>query len=293
MSRIARWRKGRSSGPPTKNSSRFSSCRPIAVSGRCFTLAAASSIAKGRPSSLRQISSTSDALCRSSWRSGITACARSQKSFVAGQPMMSSAGSSPIWEGDSRGGTGNSCSPRNRRALRLVTTKVVSGQLCTSEYTSGAAGVRCSRVSSTIRKRLPARCLIKSCSRLGPASATPIVLASSGATSDASFTSPSETKKQPSGKDSCISRAASRASRVFPMPPGPVNVSSLTRPASSVALMPSSSRDRPRSGVSADGSPPAVGMEGGLNTRPRASASNLRRRSSSSPRAEAIRLAVS
>src|SRR3979411_1068822 len=115
---------------------------------------------------------------------------------------MSPGGSSPTLEGDSRGGTGNSCSPRNRNALRLVTRKVVLGQLSTSEYTKGAAAVRCSSVSSTTNDRLAARCLIKSCSRLGPVSMTPIVLASSNATKLGSFTSPNETKKQPSGNES-------------------------------------------------------------------------------------------
>ena len=57
--------------------------------------------------------------------------------------------------------------------------------------------------------------------------------------------------------------------------------------------MVSSSRDRPRNGVGAGGSPPAAATSGGRTCLPRASASNLRRPSSSSPRAEAMRLAVS
>src|SRR5207245_9190679 len=108
---------------------------------------------------------------------------------------------------DASGGTGNSGSARNRTGRRLVTRKVVLGQLSTSEYTNGAAAVRCSSVSSTTRERLSARCRIKSCSRLSPVSTTPIVLASSDATRLASFTSPNETKKQPSGNESWITLA--------------------------------------------------------------------------------------
>ena len=200
----------------------------MAASGRCLTRAAASSIAKGRPSSLRQISTTSKAVSRSRSRFRLTAFARSQKSAVAGQRTMSSGVGSVTPDGNSKGGTANSCSPRSRRALRLVTRKVVSGHLRSREYTSGAAGVRCSKVSRTTSAFLPVRRLVRSSSRSAPVSTTPRLFASSGATKEASFNSPSETKKTPPRKEAPICWVISMASRVFPMPPGPVSVSSLT-----------------------------------------------------------------
>ena len=93
---------------------------------------------------------------------------------------------------------------------------------------SGTAGMRCSKVSITTNARLPARRLVSSSTSSGPVSTTPITLASSGATRAASLSSPSATKKTPPPNSARTWAAASSASRVLPMPPGPVSVSRRT-----------------------------------------------------------------
>ncbi len=59
--------------------------------------------------------------------------------------------------GTGSGGTGNSCSPLSRSALRLVTTSTTSGAAASSWASSGAAPVTCSKLSSTSRTCLERR----------------------------------------------------------------------------------------------------------------------------------------
>ena len=237
------------------------------------------------------MSTTIAALHLSSSRSGRTARARSQNSAVAGQRISVAAGSSSSDGGESSGGSGNSCSPRSRSALRLVTRNVVDAHRSSSAYTTGAAAVTCSKVSSTINDSGPANRAARTSSSRAPDSTAPIALASSGATSAALRRSPSETKKVPPGYASRTARAASMARRVFPIPPVPVNVSSRTSGRPSVAVTCSSSRARPSSGVGTTGRGADASPDCG--TWPRATASNARLCSPARPRAAASRCAVS
>jgi hypothetical protein len=93
---------------------------------------------------------------------------------------------------------------------------------------SGAAGMRCSKVSSTTNDGFPARRLASRLRMSGPVSTTPITLASSGATREESLSSPSGTKKTLPPNIPWAWAAACSASRVLPMPPGPVSVSRRT-----------------------------------------------------------------
>jgi hypothetical protein len=73
--------------------------------------AAASSIARGRPSSLAQISTTAGAFSSVREKSGLTARARSTKSLMASYSGRCSRGGRDSGSGNERGGTGNSYSP--------------------------------------------------------------------------------------------------------------------------------------------------------------------------------------
>ena len=77
------WRAGRFARPAGEESERL--CRRASSAGgeKSLTRTAASSIARGRPSSLRQISATAGALPLVSWKSGWTARARWTKKATA------------------------------------------------------------------------------------------------------------------------------------------------------------------------------------------------------------------
>ena len=81
--RIVCWRAGRVRAPPVNSGNRCSSRFSSAWGGSILTKAAASSIAKGNPSSREQISATAGALAVVTVKSGLTACARSMKSRTA------------------------------------------------------------------------------------------------------------------------------------------------------------------------------------------------------------------
>ena len=137
MSRSVRWRSGRSRAPPESSCSRRSNRSSSASGENSLTLAAASSMASGSPSSRRQISSTVEAFAAVSSKAGATATARSQKSRTAGESR------SP----KKSGGTGNCRSPMSRSGALLVASTVRRGHSPTRSATKGAAGRRCSRLS--------------------------------------------------------------------------------------------------------------------------------------------------
>ena len=85
-----RWRAG-SRRPAVNGASRSPSRSTIWRGEKWGTCAAASSIARGMPSSLRQISAMSDALAAAMTKSGRTAAARSQKSCTASDVSVTSA----------------------------------------------------------------------------------------------------------------------------------------------------------------------------------------------------------
>ena len=146
-------------------------------------------------------------------------------------------------------GTSYSCSPETCRTARLVTTALISGAARSRSATIDAAATTCSKLSRTSRRRL-SRSQSPSNSWIGRPvlSATPSALAIRGATSIGSRIGSSGTKKTPSGKSSDDRAASWSDSRVLPVPPGPVSVSSRV-PASSRAAV-SSSASRPTKVVS-------------------------------------------
>ena len=131
--------------------------------------------------------------------------------------------------GRESGGTRNSCSPDTPSATRLVTRTFSRGQASSRSETTGAAGRRCSKLSSTRSRRRSAskwwsRATEKSC----PASRPPSAWKIAGATCSGAPTAPRETNATPSRKAPASSSATAIARRVLPTPPGPVSVSSRT-----------------------------------------------------------------
>src|SRR5215210_7891937 len=83
---------GRSRAPPVRSFRRLPSLFSNALGGSILTIAAASSMAKGSPSSLTQISATAGALSLVIVKSGLTAFARSTKSLTASYCVSRSKG---------------------------------------------------------------------------------------------------------------------------------------------------------------------------------------------------------
>ena len=212
------------------------------VSRRVF--AAASSMARGRPSRKRQRSATSSAWSRSR-KSGATASARSTNISTAGAATISSADASS--GGTSSGGTGISCSARRRSGSRLVDSTVRQEVRSTRSCTSRPPLAIDSRLSSTTRMRE---------SRLASAvsSSLPVTARVSSRVSWASsvrsvvlrWTTPSN----------CVATvaAATAATLDFPEPPGPVSVSERTCPSDSRSRIRATSARRPNVGVEGRGS---------------------------------------
>ena len=102
------------------------------------------------------------------------------------------------------------------------------------------------RAAAACRRGTPSR---RSASEPAPLSLSPSVCAIVGSTSSGSAIGASATKNTPCGKSSTSSAAAWSASRVLPVPPGPVSVSSRTSSRRSSSATAASSRSRPISGV--------------------------------------------
>ena len=143
----------------------------------------------------------------------------------ATDPMVRSVSMSRLPLGTARGGTGNSCSPAMRRPAREVTITLSFGEAISRAATCGDAASTCSKLSSTSRK---ARSFRYPPSRTTGSSAVwlrPIAEAIVTATIDGSATMSSGTKNTPSYRSE-RSAAICNARRVFPVPPGPVRVTS-------------------------------------------------------------------
>ncbi len=154
---------------------------------------------------------------------------------------------------------------------------------------SGAAGSRCSRLSSTRSRRRPPRwsatTVRASCT---PLWATPSAWATVVSSNVGSRRAASSTTVTAPPNSAAARRAASSASRVLPTPPGPVRVSSRMRPEVSAATTSPSSRRRPTNGGPA--SPADARVESGTaGAAPpgRAAAASAARCASSSARASA------
>ncbi len=129
---------------------------------------------------------------------------------------------------------------------------LMSGAARRRSATTGAAAMTCSKLSRTSRSRL-SRSQSATVSLMGrvPPSVTPSAVAIRGATSIGSRIGSSGTKKTPSGKSSAARAASWSDSRVLPVPPGPVRVSSRVVASSPAAS--SSSASRPTKVVSCTG----------------------------------------
>ena len=163
---------------------------------------------------------------------------------------MSASGSVTSWGGSDSGGTGNSCSPETRSGARLDTMTVSFGADRSRSETIGAPATTCSKLSSTssavrslrwsFTRSIGGRC----------GASSPMDAAMADGTRSGSVTDASGTNQVPSGYRSTQSPARASDSRVLPVPPGPVSVSSRVR--SSSATAPSTSA-RPTNVVSCGG----------------------------------------
>ena len=152
--------------------------------------------------------------------------------------------------GSGSGPIASSCSPAIRSGSRLVATTWMRGAARSSSDSGAAATSTCSRLSSTSRKgachaaRPPACRAGVSPGRSRSSSVCEIV----EMTASVSSAPASATKKTPLGKRSCIFVASSIASRVLPIPPGPVSVSTRRSRARRSSAASASSASRPTSG---------------------------------------------
>ena len=228
------WR-GSASRSPWSRSSRCDSRSSSCSAEKTAVRAAASSIASGSSSRRAQSSSTDGVVVKV----GSTARARARKSSA---PSCSE-----------RGGTGQVCSPPMRRRSRLVTSRHEPFVARSAATRSAAGGSRCSTLSRSTSSDFPERWATSvSSSGVPGSSLTASARASEGSRSSGSRSGASGTQKMPSGKDSDASAAACRASRVLPVPPGPVKVRSRVRLVRSSTTS-DSSRSRPRKGVAGTG----------------------------------------
>ena len=157
------------------------------------------------------------------------------------------AGSVEPGSGVGSGGSGYSCSPRTRSTLRLVTKKCTPGALASRSSTSGAAAVTFSKLSSRISACMLARYDFRLATGSAPAaSRMPSACATVGATRAGSRTPERSTNHAPSRKAVSHRAATSIASRLLPMPPGPVSVSRRAGPETSPHTS-SASSSRPTS----------------------------------------------
>src|SRR5262252_5863490 len=189
---------------------------------------AASSRASGMPSSRRHRSSTAPAFPASTVKPGTTAAARSLSSQTASEPSSCCTEISSPSPGSDIGGTTILTSPATPKACRPVARTCSSGQdLVRAAARTAQASSRCSQLSNTSRRRLPARYSVSNDSDSPPdRSCTPSALKTACVTSSGSRIEARETSQVPSGNPRDISAAARSASRVFPAPPVPVRVSS-------------------------------------------------------------------
>ena len=221
-SRIVCWRAGRSRLPPVSRSRRCSRRSSRAAGGRTRTQAAASSMARGKPSRRRQMAATAAALSGSGQSVGALAVARSRKRATAGTCANSATDERRSLAGSGSGSSGN-----------LAFTAHAQGRSARGQHRELRAG---GKQGGDLRSRLEDLLAVveqeqqllrreereQSVSRSGcPArSRTPRVLAMVGRTNCASRTGARSTKTTPSRNAPCSCAPTSRARRVLPVPPG-------------------------------------------------------------------------
>ena len=224
--------------------------------GNTLTRAAASSSASGRPSKRTHNSASGRALASVSAKLGSMARAWCRNSATDGTRASASSVGSCSRSGIARGGTGNTRSQRSRRRARLVTRILRLTHSVRSRDKPGAASATCSKLSSTSSTRpSPMKSSTRSMCGRSPVSRRPSVRAIADWTSRASASGTRSTRYTPPSNTSSRLAATSSASRVLPVPPGPVRVSRRTGADddSSCWRALSNSRSRPTSGVGCAG----------------------------------------
>jgi len=255
-----RCRSGRSRAPAVSTCSRSPSRASSAEGGSILTLAAASSMASGRPSSRRQICATAWALSPFSSKPGDAARARSANRCTEGY-CQRSAVSMPAAAagGTGSGSTENSCSPLSLSTLRLVTITVSPGAAVSRSPIRGAASLTCSKLSITSSTRLACRYAMTSVTSLPAEVLSPSPAAIAAGTRSADWTGARSMNRTPPGNSGRSLVAACMASLLFPTPPGPVRLISRAPCPSTRSAIAAVSCWRSTSGVAGAGSAPASG----------------------------------
>src|SRR5215212_1240041 len=231
--------------PPVSSSREPSSLSDICSKDRVPTLAAASSMASGIPSSLLHTSATACALPAVKAKEGSRLRARARNRRADSDLSSSSTMNEYRGSGALSGGTGHLSSPSTPSSSRLVANTRKRGHESSRTSTSRAvASNRCSQLSTTrSNSLLPKTSVSVSTSGSSGRSGTSTASATALGTSASSESGANSTSHTPSGYASRRSRDTSRARRVLPEPPAPVSVSSLL--ISSSRLTSSISRSRP------------------------------------------------
>ena len=191
---------------------------------------AASSIASGNPSRRRQISQIAAALPDVSVNDDSTdraACTNSATEAIIGKSTGIRGTPAGMASGTGSGGTRTTVSPRTARGICVVATTCNAGHASSSPCAMRRQpSITCSQLS---RSRNKWRDWTAAAARMrkspGPASSAPIASAISRSTLAASSTIARSTMTL-ARKSISTRRANSRASCVFPTPPGPVSVRS-------------------------------------------------------------------
>ena len=155
---------------------------------------------------------------------GLTALARSRKSWTDSKPASAVGASASAGRGQESVCTRQRVSPAVASGSRLVARMVRRGQPVSSVVARRAqASTRCSQLSR-ISKTAFGASWSTSVSTIGRSccSRTPIVEATTRGTRSGSETAASSTNQTPSGYASSASAATCNASRVLPVPPVPV-----------------------------------------------------------------------
>ena len=156
VARSVRCRAGAVRSPVVRSRNRSASRAPICSTDSARTRAAASSMARGIPSSARHSVATAPALSSLTANPGSEAAARSANKLIASDryaastvAIMSSA--TKVNGGTDSGGTCHTCSAATRSGSRLVTISRSPGALASSRWQTWAqTSIRCSQLSSAI-----------------------------------------------------------------------------------------------------------------------------------------------
>ena len=226
-----------SAGAPAGRARRRSgACRPrrggrsIASGVRTFARAAASSIASGRPSRRAQISATAAAFSSVSAKSGRRP-APARRTARPRRWQQARGGDAAVRRGQRERRDGElvlAGDPQRLAARRPAPSPAAAARR--SSATDAAAARTCSKLSST-----SSSCLSRRWSREGSrrrdspgATCTSRTSAIALGTRSGSDSGARSTKYTPPAKSSRCSDATSIASRVLPVPPGPISVTTRT-----------------------------------------------------------------